>query len=268
MMRTSAFTDEIHQPISKAMDFIETYMAPMRDLELRRVAIGDMEPINIASFEGENLRRLKDILEDRGFGVASVSSGFAKYKRKSWDDEEQWKEQQEVLKRSLEVSVALNAPYTRAFGFNRVEGVGIEECIDTIAERLGWAADVAAEADVILALETEGGLYADTGANTRMIIDAVNSRYLKVNYDPGNSHRAGDIVWPDGFRAIRDHLEFMHVKSMRTPTGQKIDYYNIFKEMKEMGFRGFVSNEHHTGGGADASLELHQDILRIFDQVY
>lgn len=267
-MRLSAFTDEIYQPLEKALDFIETYMSPMKHVELRGVAIGKSEKMNIAHFKGQDLRKLKEILDDRGFGVSSVSAGFAKYKRVSWQDEKEWKEQQELLKQSIEVAVHLNAPYTRTFGFTCVEGCSLDECLATITERLGWAADAAQEAGVVLAMETEGGLYADTGTNAKRIIEAVNSRYLKVNYDPGNSHGAGDIVWPHGFNAIKDNLEFMHVKSMRTTRGKKIDYYNIFKEMKKMDFKGFISNEHHTGGGAPASLQLHQDILRIFDRIY
>ncbi len=268
MMKLSAFTDEIFQPLEKALDFIETNMAPMRYVELRNVALGDSERINIAEYKGRALKGLKELLDERGFGVSSVSSGFAKYKRTSWDDEEQWKKHQEILERSLDVAVALHAPFTRTFGFNRVEGSSLDDCLPVIAERLGWAADMAREADVVLALETEGGLYADTGPNALKIVEAVNSRYLKVNYDPGNSYRAGDMPWPHGFRAVKDHLEFMHVKSMRTPIGSRIDYFNIFREMKEMGFRGFLSNEHHTGGGAPAALELHQDILRVFDRIY
>jgi sugar phosphate isomerase/epimerase len=267
-MRLSAFTDEIFQPLEKAMDFIESNMAPMRDLELRRVAVGDMEPISIDEFEGENLKNLKELVYSRNFGVASVSSKFGKYKHSSWDDEEEWKEHQEVLKRCLDVSVELHAEYTRAFAFNRIEGCSFEDALPIIVERLGWAADLAADAGIPLALETEAGLYGDTGANARRIIDEVNSRYLVVNYDPGNSHVAGDVVWPDGFKAVKDNLEFMHVKSMRSPVGKKVDYYNIFREMKEMGFRGFISNEHHSRGGAPAALELHQDILRLFDRIY
>ncbi len=268
MMRLSAFTDEIYQPIERALDFIQTNMAPMRSVELRNVAVGNFEPINIARFEGERLRSLKAVLEERDFGVSSVSSGFCKYKHSSWDDQKEWEEQKAILKQSLEVAVALEAPYTRAFGFNVVEGCPIDECLPIISERLGWAADLARDAGVVLALETEGGLYADTAANARRILRSVNSRYLKVNYDPGNSFNAGEVVWPDGFKAIQDYLEFMHVKSMRTPNGKKIDYYNIFKAMKEMGFRGFISNEHHTRRGAEGALELHQDILRIFDLIY
>ncbi len=268
MMRLSAFTDEICQPLEKALDFIETNMAPMRDLELRKVAIGGSEPKSIDAFQGQELRELKDLIEGRGFGVASVSSKFGKYQRDSWDDGEDWKEHQEVLERCLDVANCLNAPFTRAFGFRRIEGVSLDDCVDIIAERLGWAADKAQDADVVLAMETEGGLYADTGENARRIVEEVNSRYLKINYDPGNSYNIGDIVWPHGFRAAKDHLGFMHVKSMRTEKGKKIDYYNIFREMKEMGFDGFVSNEHHTGGGAPASLELHMDILRVFDRIY
>ncbi len=268
MMRLSAFTDEIHQPLEKALDFIETNMAPMKDVELRGVALGDSPPINIAQYEGKSLDDLRDLLGERGFGVSSVSSGFAKYKRTSWSDEKEWKEQQEILRRSLDVAVCLDAPYTRTFGFNRVPNSSFEESLPLIVERLGWAADAAAEAGVVLALETEGGLYADTGDSARQIVEGVNSRYLKINYDPGNSHGAGDVPWPHGFRAVRDHLEFMHVKSMRTERGRKIDYYSMLREMKAMGFRGFISNEHHTRGGAPAALELHQDILRIFDRIY
>ena len=268
MMKLSAFTDEIYHPLEKALDFIQTNMAPMRHVELRNVSVGDAERINIAEFEGKALKDLKELLEERGFGVSSVSSGFAKYKRNSWEDKEQWEEHQAILRRSLEVAVELHSPYTRTFGFNRVEGSSLDDCLPIIAERLGWAADMAKDADVILALETEGGLYADTGMNALRIVEAVNSRYLRVNYDPGNSHGAGDIAWPDGFRAVKDYLVFMHVKSMRTAVGSKIDYFNIFREMKEMGFEGFVSNEHHTRGGAPASLELHQDILRLFDRIY
>ena len=268
MMKLSAFTDEIFQPLEKAMDFIETNMAPMRHLELRRVAVGDMEPLGIDEFEGENLKNLKELIDSRGFGVSSVSSKFGKYKHTSWEDDDEWKEHQEVLKRCLMVAGELHAPYTRTFAFNRIDGSSLDDCLPTIVERLGWAADAAAEAGVPLALETEAGLYGDTGANAKRIVEEVNSRYLVVNYDPGNSYVAGDVVWPNGFRAIKDHLEFMHVKSMRTPVGVKVDYYNIFREMREMGFNGFISNEHHTRGGAPAALELHQDILRVFDRIY
>jgi len=267
-MKLSAFTDEIYQPLEKALEFIETYMAPMRYVELRGVALGDAEKMNIADFKGERLTQLKELLEERGFGVSSVSSGFAKYPHSSWSDDEEWKAQKELLKRSLEVAVYLGAPYARTFGFRRVDGSCFDESLPTIVDRLGWAADAAQEAGVTLALETEGGLYADTGENARRIVDEVNSRFLKINYDPGNSLSIGDIVWPRGFRAVKDHLCFMHVKSMRTARGRKIDYHNIFREMKRMGFDGFISNEHHTGGGAPASLQLHQDILRIFDRIY
>jgi hypothetical protein len=104
MMRLSAFTDEIHQPIEKALDYIETNMAPMRFVELRNVAVGSAPPMNIARFSGEPLKSLKAVLEERDFGVSSVSSGFCKYKRTSWDDEKEWKEQQEILRQSLEVA--------------------------------------------------------------------------------------------------------------------------------------------------------------------
>jgi len=268
MMRLSAFTDEIHQPLEKALDFIEANMAPMRSVELRNVAVGDAQPMNIARFSGNSLKKLKDVLDERDFEVSSVSSGFCKYKRTSWDDEKEWKEQQQLFRQALDVAVALGAPYTRTFGFNMVQGSSLEERLPIITERLGWAADLARDAGVTLALETEGGLYADTGAHAGRILRSVNSRYLKVNYDPGNSFNAGEVVWPDGFREIQDNLEFMHVKSMRTPQGRKIDYYNIFKAMKEMDFQGFISNEHHTGRGAEGSLQLHQDILRVFDRIY
>ncbi len=268
MMKLSAFADEIHQPIGKALDFIETNMAPMTHVELRKVALEGEDYIRIEDFQGEELKQLKEILDERQFGVASVSSGFAKYKHDSWDDKKEWEEQKDMLNRSLEVARVLHAPYTRAFGFRRIEGCDLDDCLSEIANRLGWAADKAQDADVTLAMETEGGLYADTGENARRIAEAVNSRYLKINYDPGNSYNVGDRPWPDGFKEVKDYLGFMHVKSMRTENGKKIDYYNIFKEMKEMGFDGFLSNEHHTGGMAPASLELHQDILRIFDRIY
>jgi len=268
VIKISVLTDEVYQPIGRALDFIETYMAPVRHVELRGVSVDEGEKKGISDLDRPDLAKVKEILEERGFGVSSVSSGFGKYKRTSWEDGEEWKLQQALLERALEASTLLGAPYTRCFGFRRVEGVPLENCLETIAERLGWAADLAQEHDVVLALETEGGLYADTAENTRRILDAVNSRYLRVNYDVGNSFAVGDSVWPDGFHLLKDYMVFMHVKSMRTPLGKKIDYLNIFRELKRMEFDGFLSNEHHTRGGAPAALELHQDILRLFDRIY
>jgi len=127
---------QIFQPLEKALDFIETNMAPMRHVELRNVALGDSERINIAEYKGRALKALKELLDERGFGVSSVSSGFAKYKRASWDDGEQWKEHQGILRRSLDVAVTLHAPYTRTFGFNRVEGSTLDDCLPAVIKSL------------------------------------------------------------------------------------------------------------------------------------
>ena len=100
--------------------------------------------ISIDAFEGENLKNLKELLDSRGFGVASVSSKFAKYKHDSWEDDEDWSEHKGVLERCLEVAGELHASYTRTFAFNRIEGSSLEDCLPIIVERLGWAADAAA----------------------------------------------------------------------------------------------------------------------------
>jgi sugar phosphate isomerase/epimerase len=87
--------------------------------------------------------------------------------------------------------------------------------LDRIAAGLRIACDVAAAAGVTLALENVRSCWGNTGLNTRRILDAVGSPYLKALWDPGNDYVSGGVPYPEGYEAVKPSIAHVHVKDAR-----------------------------------------------------
>jgi len=75
-----------------------------------------------------------------------------------------------------------------------------------------------------LLLENEPEFWADTGANTAKILDDIDSKNLKANWDPANAAGTGEIPYPYGYLAIREHIRSIHVKDYRNNSSGEPEY--------------------------------------------
>jgi sugar phosphate isomerase/epimerase len=264
-MKLCLITDEISADPETA---VELGMAwGVRDFELRGV-FTDRVP-RLTPYQR---RHIGAVLDDYGARVVVIAPGLfkipcppARPPRTSlgWMDQagyESWAEahrqlryhMEELLPRSLEYANELGAELVVVFGFDRA-GQPPGEPPAPVLDCLRQAAERAAAAQLELAMETEAGFWADTGARSARLLGLINHPALKLNWDPGNSFCAGDVPFPDGYAAVRRWVRHVHFKDARrdgdgapayVAEGQ-IDWAGQIGALLADDYSGYISIETH-----------------------
>jgi L-ribulose-5-phosphate 3-epimerase len=276
-MRLSVITDEISQDLEHALEVCE-------ELRIKTVELRAVGGANIVSHDRSSLERIKDILQEGGFGVCSISSPFLKchirgdgspegdtHFADSASREEQW----QVLERSIEVARLFEARLVRAFSFWRVDDPTEvrAEVAEVLAEAVRWAS----AAGLKLGLENEHTCNVATGAETEWMLDRVGSTSLGVTWDPGNEAMLGSTPFPEGYSHVRGRVAHVHLKDVdadgnwaKVGTGT-IAYPGQLRALAEDGYEGVLSLETHyetqDGGPEGATRESIAAIRELCGQV-
>ncbi|HMH13661.1 MAG TPA: sugar phosphate isomerase/epimerase family protein [Edaphobacter sp.] len=171
------------------------------------------------------------------------------------------KEQDEVLEQSVALAKRFKTDKVRCFDFWRLEDVGPYRA--AIDAKLGEAADKCGRQGVMLVLENEPACNTATGREAVRTLGAVKSRWLALNWDPGNAVMRGEFdAYPVAWKMLpKERIHHCHVKNavkgsdgkvVWSPTGTGvIDWAAQFREMAKVGYRDAVSLETHWHGGAN-----------------
>jgi sugar phosphate isomerase/epimerase len=124
-----------------------------------------------------------------------------------------------LLPETLDFAAEVGAGMVIAFSFERT-GDRSDSPPGVVVEAFALAAETAARANVGLAIETEEGHWANTGARTAALVTATGSENLGVNWDPANALIDGDRPFPDGYGAVRSMVRNVHFKDVHVdPAG-------------------------------------------------
>jgi len=124
-----------------------------------------------------------------------------------------------LLPETLDFATEVGAGMVIAFSFERA-GNRSDSAPGVVVEALARAAETAARANVGLAIETEEGHWANTGARTAALVTVTGSENLGVNWDPANALIDGDRPFPDGYGAVRSMVRNVHFKDVHVdPAG-------------------------------------------------
>ena len=169
------------------------------------------------------------------------------------------------------------------FGYNGAEDWNASRgAWDKLLQLLTPAVKLAEANDITLVVETGNNAMITSAVLARRFIDDMGSDHLKLLWDPANTLYCGEVVYPDGFDALRGgYLGHLHIKDSRVDipgaavwqcelgTAQMAPYLeDIAAGLKEENFDGVVSLEsvyHPTGGsyedGFRASVGLFKEIF-------
>jgi sugar phosphate isomerase/epimerase len=125
-------------------------------------------------------------------------------------------------------------------------------------EQLHKAAEKAGKAALKLVLENEPSCNTGTGAEAAKTLAGVPSKFLMLNWDPGNAAAAGEVPFPDGYNLLtKDRIGHCHVKDV-TKTGKGYEWAAMgkgivkwpeqFAALKHDGYHYAVSLETHWRG--------------------
>ena len=199
-------TDEVADTLGDALALAAAW--GITRVELREGARGrfpGFTPAEVALLDGA-----------RRDGVAITAASPGLFKGAVSDAARRADELTERLPRSLDLAVRLGIPVLIVFGFERVAGE-TEALRPHVVDALRAAAEAAAQAGLVVAVENEPAFWADTPDECAALVEAVGHPALRLNWDPANLHWGGVVPTHEGLRTVLPHLAGLHVKDYYPP---------------------------------------------------
>jgi sugar phosphate isomerase/epimerase len=153
-----------------------------------------------------------------------------------------------------------------------------EDAYNIMRTTLRAISETCAENEVYLGVEQHGPYTAKIDRMKR-ILDLVDSPWIRVNYDCGNTYLAGTDPY-DMLEAVIDKVVHVHAKDISVQQAETergkvtgtavgcacgegvIDWYRIVRRLKEAGFDGVLSVECGTDDEAVRSLAYLTEVLK------
>ena len=266
-LRVGVISDEISQDLDHACSVIAKEWG-LQYVELREVWGKNLQVISDAQ-----IAEARKILEKYKLQVTDISSPLYKvdwpgaprsqYGSKAdlhGADDVGYKQQDEVLERSISLAKQFKTDKVRCFDFWRIDDAGPYRA--AINAKLQEAAEKAARQNVMLVLENEFACNTATGREAAATMSGVPSRNFALNWDPGNAVMRGELdAFPNGWQALpKDRIHHCHVKNaVKDATGKIVwspvnvgfvDWAAQFKALADMGYSGAVNLETHWKDGS------------------
>ncbi len=264
--QVGVISDEISQDFDHACSVIA------HDFGLHYVELRELWGKNLQVSTDAEIAEAKKILARYQLKVTDISSPLFKVnwpgapvsKYGSKEDmhgaaDTSFKQQDEVLARSLSLARQFGTNKVRCFDFWRIDDVAPHR--KAINAHLQQAAEKAKSQGILLVLENEFACNTATGREAAATLAGIPSRNLALNWDPGNAVMRGELdAFPNGWNALpKDRIHHCHVKNAtRDATGTivwspvdigYIDWTAQFKALAAAGYTDAVNLETHWKGG-------------------
>jgi len=158
----------------------------------------------------------------------------------------------------------LNTRSIVIFGFVRDDHHTEADALRQIIDVFGHVAARAEQEGLTLFLENDRGLWGESPESVRQIMAGVNSRALKLTWDPGNLIGAfPEAPYPTGYELVREYVGHLHVKDAKATGGAQfahammgsgdVDWVGQFERLLREGYGGFCVVEPHFGSRVSSS---------------
>ena len=265
--RISVINDDISQ------DFDHACYVISHDFGLGWIELRSMWGKNVTDLSATQVDATNKILAKYSLQVTDIASplfktdwpGAPTSPYGSRDDlhgaaEVTFKEQDEILVRSISMAKQFKTGKVRCFDFWRLDDVVPYRA--AIDEKLRSAAEAAGKQGILLVLENEFACNTATGREAARTMNAIQTPHLTLNWDPANAVMRGELdAFPGGWEALpKDRIHHCHCKNAVKSAEGKIEWSPVdkglidwaaqFRALKQVGFHDAVSLETHWHGGA------------------
>jgi sugar phosphate isomerase/epimerase len=264
--KVGVISDEVSQ------DFDHACYVIAKEFGLQWVELRAMWGKNLQSISDAQIVHAQRILSKYGLKVTDISSPLYKV---NWPgaprseygskedmhgaDEVTFRQQGEVLERSISLAKQFGTNKVRCFDFWRIDDVKPYRA--AINHTLDEAATKAAKQNIMLVLENEFECNTATGREAAATLAAIPNRNLALNWDPGNAVMRGELdAFPGGWDALsKGRIHHCHAKNAVKDASGKIvwspvdvgyvDWTAQFKALKDIGYSDATNLETHWQGG-------------------
>ncbi|MBS1809732.1 MAG: sugar phosphate isomerase/epimerase [Acidobacteria bacterium] len=254
MLKLGIVADEISRNFRKAV-------AMGLQAGIRRYEIRFLETGRAPMCDASELREIERIRDGEGLEITALSPGLFK-----WTDtpEKFRQEMTDVFPRAVELATRWQLSALIIFGFCKpgateaiADTIHADNIPNWVREALAEAAEKSSQANLRLYIEPEPVCYADSGASTVKLLQAVNSPALGINYDPCNDAwmlRRDPLA---DFAAVAPYIRNVHIKDqLDAPVRSGMPQWVMIGEgmmnwhahlvaLKQIGYAGPVSLEPH-----------------------
>jgi sugar phosphate isomerase/epimerase len=262
-----------------------------RVLGMTHVEFGSLWGRRITDITDVELEPVRVQIADLGLQVVMV--GPDTFKRVSLGhlalheiaDDPHFLSEMAVFRRSIEIAHFFGASLVRTFSFRRDEMVGLGNpspryprggeipnvMLDKLCRAFELICAVAEQENVTLGLENVRSCWANSGWNTRCIVERVATERLKVVWDPANAFVSGEeLAYPDGYLAVRPYIAHVHLKDARVLDAERgltswerigdgeLAYPAQLQALIDDEYRGVVSIETHYAPPGKTTAEATQ----------
>lgn len=263
--RLAVISDEISQDFDHACSVIS------KDFGMHWVELRGMWNKNLENLDDAQLRQVETIVRKYNLRVTDIASPLYKVdwpgapqshfsrNRDSFHADFAFKQQQQVLERSIALAKRFHTRRVRCFDFWRLEDV--KPYRSAINNELLKAADTCGRNGLLLVLENEFECNTATGREAAQTLASIQSPHLMLNWDPGNAVMAGELdAFPTAWDLLpKKRIGHCHCKNaVKGPDGKihwapvGVGYVNWeaqFQALARSGYRHAVSLETHWRGG-------------------
>ncbi|WP_353068544.1 sugar phosphate isomerase/epimerase family protein [Tunturibacter empetritectus] len=263
--KIAVISDEISQDFDHACSVIAN------DFGLHYVELREIWGKNLQTVSDAEIAEALKILAKYNLQVTDIASplfkvdwpGAPKSKYSSKEDlhgaaESAYKQQDEVLTRSISLAKQFKTDKIRCFDFWRLDDVAPYRA--AINEKLRASAEITGQQGILLVIENEFACNTATGREAAKTLEAVLSPHFVLNWDPGNAVMRGELdAFPGGWDALpKNRIHHCHCKNAVKDDSGKIvwspvdkgfiDWTAQYRALKQSGYRDAVSLETHWRG--------------------
>jgi sugar phosphate isomerase/epimerase len=263
--RLSVINDEISPDLDHACS------VAANDFGLSWIELRSMWGKNVTDLSNDEVSRAREILDKYKLRVTDIASPLYKVnwpgapqsksgpQRDQSHSDSDFKRQDDVLARCIELCKAFQTERIRCFDFWRIEDQKPYRA--AINDKLRQAARACAQHNLVLLLENEPACNTGNGVEAAELLKEIRESNFMLNWDPGNSATyAGETPYPDDYELIPKHrIGHCHCKDTVRPANAHwewapvgaglIDWVGQFKAFIHDGYHYAVSLETHWHGG-------------------
>lgn len=147
---------------------------------------------------------MREICREAGVGVSSISGHSPLMKPEA---------AVERLTKAITFASLNGAKYVNTDEMIKPDWMSDDQAHEAMSYTLTKAAMVAARHEVFICIEPHG-IYTKTAEGLMRIVNLVDSPWIAVNWDTGNSYLAGVEDPYEGLEQVRDHVRHVHAKDI------------------------------------------------------
>lgn len=236
----SGFADEIDPMLDKQM-------ATLDELGISYIEMRGVDGKNLCDCTLDEARAIKSRMDSRGFKLSAVGSPIGKIQ--ITDD---FAPHLEKFRHVLDIAEIMQTKYIRMFSFFMPKDDDPAKWRDEVITRWNGFIEAAKGRGVTLLHENEKGIYGDIPERCLDLLGALDSPMVRATFDPANFVQCGAHPYPQGYKLLKDYVEYVHVKDACFSDGHVVpagqgdgQVAGLIGALHAAGYEGFLSLEPH-----------------------